>query len=396
MSCKECFGNCNRCVKIHTFKTVTPLIGDVTKLFNNITSTDFCSGSTITNNDLLLVQHIEAPISSHSLASGINVLEEMTVGVGEPLRFYSSDNTIIIETGQTLNSINFSRLTIDSLGTTGLQGETGVRGTTGPTGIQGIQGVTGLGNPFIDGSVSTPSIVFTNDPDTGIYRPGTDSVGFAAGGSTALLVNSSVTFPGTLTLSTGPVNRNTLVSNGSGVFTSQTLQLDDLGDVVISNPLADDVLVFNGTNWFNIHTTIQTAAVRSIGGHFLNRSTTDDVISSSSSSGRTMSYLNDIVVVPTDFMEFGLGLIWTMTQNCTFDITAFFSGIISGNQQGSYRLHKNGVEIDRVNVLNGNHTASFNRTETAVVNDVYEFILFTSTDRQFTHFVGSSLEVIVV
>lgn len=42
-----------------------------------------------------------------------------------------------------------------------------------------------------DGAVGTPAYSFNNDPDTGVYRAGADSLGFTVGGVSQLLVNSN-------------------------------------------------------------------------------------------------------------------------------------------------------------------------------------------------------------
>jgi hypothetical protein len=44
---------------------------------------------------------------------------------------------------------------------------------------------------FPDGTEQVPSISFINDPDTGFYRPGTNTIGFTAGGHNAMVIKHS-------------------------------------------------------------------------------------------------------------------------------------------------------------------------------------------------------------
>jgi hypothetical protein len=85
-------------------------------------------------------------------------------------------------------------------GPTGAQGATGPLGPQGPQGAQGAtsaQGAQGAGGPqgsqgvpgpiacplqICDGSAGTPSYSFSSDTDTGIFRQGSGSLGFAVNG----------------------------------------------------------------------------------------------------------------------------------------------------------------------------------------------------------------------
>lgn len=114
-------------------------------------------------------------------------------------------------------------------GTSGVSGSSGSSGTSGTSGVNGATGATGsanqtleqtlaLGNTtgtysilFDDGSVGTPSISFTNDTDTGIYRISTDRFGIAAGGIGVWNITSAGLLEHTLTNGvirwTGDTNR---------------------------------------------------------------------------------------------------------------------------------------------------------------------------------------------
>jgi hypothetical protein len=65
---------------------------------------------------------------------------------------------------------------------------------------------------FVDGSVSAPSIAFTSDTNTGLYRAGTDTIGVAVGGQAALTASSSNGSGATLSGVAGPLN----LTSGSG------------------------------------------------------------------------------------------------------------------------------------------------------------------------------------
>lgn len=86
--------------------------------------------------------------------------------------------------------------------------------------------VTGLSQIFAAGSVTTPAFSFASDPDTGMYRVTTNALGFAAGGTEALRLNSvgAIGVAGGNYGTTGQV----LTSNGSGAaptWTTPTLSL---------------------------------------------------------------------------------------------------------------------------------------------------------------------------
>jgi hypothetical protein len=79
-------------------------------------------------------------------------------------------------------------------GFTGPSGSTGPTGPSGPTGFTGPTGSTGPTGPpgpnqIADGNISEPSLYFTNDTDTGLYRIGDNNIGFAAGATGVLSIS---------------------------------------------------------------------------------------------------------------------------------------------------------------------------------------------------------------
>jgi len=70
----------------------------------------------------------------------------------------------------------------------------GDTGATGPQGIQGIQGDTGPAGSLSgasDGTAAAPSISFSADTNTGLFRPASDKIGFTTGGTSAMTISGS-------------------------------------------------------------------------------------------------------------------------------------------------------------------------------------------------------------
>jgi Chaperone of endosialidase len=117
-----------------------------------------------------------------------------------------------------------------------------------------------------DGSAAAPSLFFTSDTDTGLYRVGSDSLGFTTGGTNRLTINSggyaglgASTTSATLTLGTlaggggyglqivGPTDNNwgggiNLISN-NGTTTEANIRLST-GGLQINNTKATPIRLF--------------------------------------------------------------------------------------------------------------------------------------------------------
>ena len=85
-----------------------------------------------------------------------------------------------------INSPTFSGNVIVE-GNTTIDGNLNVSGDINASGVV-ISGITGL---FDDGTEAAPSIAFASDPDTGIYKPATNEIGFSTNGGESLRIDSS-------------------------------------------------------------------------------------------------------------------------------------------------------------------------------------------------------------
>ena len=114
----------------------------------------------------------------------------------------------------------------------------GTSGQVLTTNGSGVLSFATVGGSFADGTASSPSITFTDDTNTGIFRPTADTIAFTEGGTEARRINSDgnlalakniglggatpstsgtgITFPAT---ASGSTNANTLDDYEEGTFT---------------------------------------------------------------------------------------------------------------------------------------------------------------------------------
>ena len=76
-----------------------------------------------------------------------------------------------------------------------------------------ISSLSGGGVGFPEGSVSNPSIKFTNDSDTGLYRPNSNELGFVTNGSEKLRIEATGQIKATYESTVG-TDYNTTLHNG--------------------------------------------------------------------------------------------------------------------------------------------------------------------------------------
>jgi hypothetical protein len=123
-------------------------------------------------------------------------------------------------------------------GNTGPQGPTGATGPQGPQGIQGDTGPAGSVSGMADGSAAAPSLAFSADANTGLFRVGADQLGFTTGGTSAMTIDASqnvavtggVDVTGALTVdgntTLGDASGDSITINASTVSTPNGLNFD--------------------------------------------------------------------------------------------------------------------------------------------------------------------------
>ena len=182
-------------------------------------------------------------------AGGINKMNiDSVTGVTIPgLR-----GTLIADNGTALSpSISFSndpdtgmyRPSIDRLGFSASGSNKMTIDATGVT-IPGLMGTIRADN----GTVLTPSVSFSNDPDTGMYRPSIDRLGFSAGGSNKMTIDATtgVTIPGL---------RGTLIAN-DGTVLAPSISFSNDTDTGIYRPAINQIgFSAGGLNRMSISST---------------------------------------------------------------------------------------------------------------------------------------------
>lgn len=242
-----------------------------------------------------------------------------------------------------------------------------------------------------DGTNSAPAHSFSSSASTGMFRTAS-ILGFSHNGTTQLSldtsnnrvsVNSQLEVGSNIKVNSNVANKNTLVSDGSGVFTAQPLMIDDLGDVVITSLATGHVLQYNGTNWVNKRVSAQTAAV--VGGNLYYAEATVATNSTTDNPPRLHTTLSDLVVLP-DASKFtsGPNCTWTLTAAGTLTFSMELRGSISGAATGTYRLRKNGTDISSTAIPSGTHFITISLSNTGIIGDVYTLEIQTSSTRTLT------------
>lgn len=171
----------------------------------------------------------------------------------------------------TFSSLTLSGLTANTFlysGTAGL-----LTTTIAPTNGQLLIGSTGAA-PVL-GSISAGTGI-TVTPGTGTITIAATNTGTVTSVGLALpsiftVTNSPVTTSGTLTGTFNTQTANTFftgpASGAAATPTFRTVGIDEMSDVVITAPTANDVLYYNGTNWVNAQTSNIPGAGRSFSGN---------------------------------------------------------------------------------------------------------------------------------
>ena len=124
------------------------------------------------------------------------------------------------------------------VGATGPQGAQGIQGIQGP---QGDTGAAGSVSGMADGSAAAPSLAFSSDSDTGLYRGAANQLGFTTAGTSAMTIDGSqnVTI-GAADINGGAIDGTTIGGStaAAGTFTT----LDVSGNVGIQDSTPSQAL----------------------------------------------------------------------------------------------------------------------------------------------------------
>lgn len=145
---------------------------------------DFTVGSNQPSHSLLVTHTATTPgdAGTHSRISGLDVrTPNITLGAGDTI---TAAATAYIEGAPTEGASNYA-LWVDD-GESRFDGDVTVTGNSTTT----LIGTIGTLRTNL-GSAAGPSHSFTSDTDTGMYRSGTNTIGFAAGGSLISTIDSS-------------------------------------------------------------------------------------------------------------------------------------------------------------------------------------------------------------
>ncbi len=223
------------------------------------------------------------------------------------------------------------------------------------------------GLPAADGSAGTPGINFTSDTNTGIYRPGADSMGFSTGGSQRLLIDdnsvvASVGYQNGLVVNSGGAGYGLVAitsPNGEGGrIRFADGQSSFAWDTAISRPSAGKLLIDNnagGAATLEVKGTMSIAGTTSGAVQFavpaVAGSATytwpaaapgSNMILQSDNTG-TLSWVADGAAIADDSLDFAK-FIDAMTLDATTTITApsgqAYSMLISNEGTGdSFRVN---------------------------------------------------------
>ena len=112
------------------------------------------------------------------------------------------------------------------------------------------------------GSLASPTIYLDTDPNTGIYFPSTDSIGFVAGGAEKLTVNSTgIDVTGTATMDGLSVDGNVTFNTVNTLFAN----LNYFGST--KGKLSTDGINFNIEATANLYTKVNSATRMLVGGN---------------------------------------------------------------------------------------------------------------------------------
>ena len=116
-----------------------------------------------------------------------------------------------------------------------------------------ISSLSGEGVGFPNGSVSNPSMKFTNDGDTGLYRPNSNELGFVTNGSEKLRIESTGQIKATYESTIGS-DYNTTLHNG--YFCRAWVNFNGTGTVSIRASGNVSSITDNETGHYTVNFTV--------------------------------------------------------------------------------------------------------------------------------------------
>jgi len=133
------------------------------------------------------------------------------------------------------NSGSSSAATFDFTIPRGDVGATGPQGAQGIQGIQGPQGDTGAAGSvsgMADGSAAAPSLAFSSDTDTGLYRGAANQLGFTTAGTSAMTIDASQNVViGAADINGGAIDGTTIGGSTAAAGAFTTLDVQDSIDL---------------------------------------------------------------------------------------------------------------------------------------------------------------------
>jgi hypothetical protein len=201
----------------------------------NITGTGILNSGSITSGFGAVNNGASAITTTGLITGGQLTIDQLGFNDGKMTYSGTSTNNQLIIPD---NKVDAFRIT------NGAQDYIRIKSSTGNDSIELLQRVSLASNLLnIDGTALLPSYTFNSDINSGMYRIGSDNLGISTGGSKVLDINNTrMLVCADIDLETGKQYK----INGTAIETG------DLGDVVLTSAIADDALIYNGSNWINV------------------------------------------------------------------------------------------------------------------------------------------------
>lgn len=191
---------------------------------------------------------------------------------------------------------------------------------------------------FPDGLVATPSIAFTDDTDTGLYRVGADTIGVTAGGALQLSISTTVAnFQDNGIVTTGGVQAGifTVAQENSGVVSSSVSRLDQIA--------ATDAQAWRVWNGTTTYLTANTSAGAIDFGVDLSVPSGERIYL----DGRSNTYIHESASDTIQFVTGGFAQMTLSTASLNLESNAL-SGVTTGAFSGAITSTAGGAFLNNV------------------------------------------------